>query len=431
MKSDNKKPEPAKEEDAGPKKCNHGPHQKCLNCLGVTKENFKEVKAICQHQADQKCPNCIYGDEKDVKHDAFDKYVLEQRKKCANKHAPHQKCQNCTFSQQLSYKVDFTCKKHKPFPLGMCNKCLPPAVVLTRQTYRHVDYVSFMNYKELSSFVGHWQRSGCLEQRMAYLYGYFSEDPNFPEGIRCNVEAVYEPPQIGEMNGFQELEDHKRPVVDMIANALQLERVGWIFTKIDQDTIFTSAEARKVAAMQEEHNFDHPEGMKVSKFVTVVVQQKGDDVGVECYMMSDQGQALERDNVFGESTNRKMMQVRVPPADDMVPSIVTKGKTVKEFEPEFFIVSLAHGQPKEGQDFNVMKIYDFPVMNRDTPATMGEFKGYMKKYKAVESHHRFACFQLLLYIAEVVDIDTALAIANNVAEEKKLDPALIELLESF
>lgn len=60
-------------------------------------------------------------------------------------------------------------------------------------------------------------------------------------------------------------------------------------------------------------------------------------------MVSDQGQALERDNVFGNSDNRKMMKVRVPPKDDMVPSIVTKGKTVKEFEPEFFIVTLAHG----------------------------------------------------------------------------------------
>lgn len=171
--------------------------------------------------------------------------------------------------------------------------------------------------------------------------------------------------------------------------------------------------------------------MKVSKFVTVVVSQKGGDAEVECYMVSDQGQALERDNVFGNSENRKMMQVRVPPEDDMVPSIVTKGKTVKEFEPEFFIVSLAHGQPKEGQNFNIMKIYDFPVMNRDSPATMSEFKGYMKKYKAVDSNQRFACFQLLLYIAEVVDIDTAITIANNVAEEQKLDPALIELLESF
>jgi hypothetical protein len=75
----------------------------------------------------------------------------------------------------------------------------------------------------------------------------------------------------------------------------------------------------------------------------VVVQQKGDDVEVECYMISDQGQALERDNVFGDSESRKLIQVREPGPDDMVPSIMTKGKSTKMVEPEFFIVSLAHG----------------------------------------------------------------------------------------
>jgi hypothetical protein len=29
-------------------------------------------------------------------------------------------------------------------------------VVLTRQIFRHVDYVSFMNEKELAKFVGYW-----------------------------------------------------------------------------------------------------------------------------------------------------------------------------------------------------------------------------------------------------------------------------------
>ena len=47
-----------------------------------------------------------------------------------------------------------------------------------------------MNYKELTGFVGHWQRSGMIEQRMGWLYGYYSEDPNYPEGVRINVEAV-------------------------------------------------------------------------------------------------------------------------------------------------------------------------------------------------------------------------------------------------
>ena len=90
-----------------------------------------------------------------------------------------------------------------------------------------------MNFKEVSSFVGHWQRNGCLEQRICYLYGYYSEDPNYPEGVRINVEALYEPPQVGEMNGATELDDPKRCIVDLIAANLGLERVGWMFAKID------------------------------------------------------------------------------------------------------------------------------------------------------------------------------------------------------
>lgn len=68
---------------------------------------------------------------------------------------------------------------------------------------------------------------------MAYLYGYYSEDPNYPEGVRINVEAIYDPPQISEMNGFYELDDDRLYKVDMIAHTLGLERVGQIFTKID------------------------------------------------------------------------------------------------------------------------------------------------------------------------------------------------------
>ena len=131
----------------------------------------------------------------------------------------------------------------------MCNKCVPPAVVLTRQIFRHVDYVSFMNEKELAKFVGYWQKNGCLEQRTGYLYGYYSEDPNYPHGVRVNIEAVYEPPQISEMNGFLELEDPNRYKVDLIAQALGLERVGHIFTKIDQETYLSSHEIRRCAQL--------------------------------------------------------------------------------------------------------------------------------------------------------------------------------------
>jgi len=61
---------------------------------------------------------------------------------------------------------------------------------------------------------------------MAWLYGYYSEDPNFKDGVRVNIEAIYEPPQIGEMNGVHVLEDPFRNSVDRIAESLSLERVG-------------------------------------------------------------------------------------------------------------------------------------------------------------------------------------------------------------
>jgi len=54
-----------------------------------------------------------------------------------------------------------------------------------------------MNKSEISKFVGFWEKTGRYEQRVGYLYGYYSEDPNYPEGVRVNVEAIYEPPQVG------------------------------------------------------------------------------------------------------------------------------------------------------------------------------------------------------------------------------------------
>jgi len=45
--------------------CRHGPNQKCVNCLGVTKENAETagLKNLCQHPPGGKCPNCIKADE--------------------------------------------------------------------------------------------------------------------------------------------------------------------------------------------------------------------------------------------------------------------------------------------------------------------------------------------------------------------------------
>jgi nuclear protein localization family protein 4 len=63
------------------------------------------------------------------------------------------------------------------------------------------------------------------------------------------------------------------------------------------------------------------------------------------------------------------MILREPANNEMIPSVVKEGKTAKEFEPDFFIVSLAHGQPKSKKDYNILKNYDFPAPNRGKPVT--------------------------------------------------------------
>ena len=47
------------------------------------------------------------------------------------------------------------------------------------------------------------------------------------------------------------------------------------------------------------------------------------------------------------------------------------------------------------------------------------------------SCERFASFQFLMHIADMLDIETALTIARSVADERPLDSALVELLESM
>ena len=174
----------------------------------------------------------------------------------------------------------------------------------------------------------------------------------------------------------------------MLAEALSFERVGLIFTSINQDMFLTSQEIRKIAKYQEQYKVDHPEGYNVSKFVTVIVKPKGDgaEIGIEAYMVSDQCQALERDNVFGNTDQRKKMVLREPAENEMIPSVVMEGKPVKEFEPDFFIVSLSNGQPKTKKDYNILKNYDFPVRNRGgKAATRKDFQDYIKRHKGEPS----------------------------------------------
>lgn len=63
------------------------------------------------------------------------------------------------------------------------------------------------------------------------------------------------------------------------------------------------------------------------------------------------------------------MVLRESGPNEMIPSVVKEGKTVKEFEPDFFIVSLGHGATRSEKDYNILKNYDFPPLNRGKAQT--------------------------------------------------------------
>lgn len=96
--------------------------------------------------------------------------------------------------------------------------------------------------------------------------------------------------------------------------------------------------------------------------------------------------------MFAQSEERKKLVVREPGPDEMVPAFLQEGEGVKHVAPEFFVVNVAHGQPAHGNDYNVLKSYDFPVRNRDDPPTPAHFTGYLKKYASDPSEKSFANF---------------------------------------
>lgn len=66
------------------------------------------------------------------------------------------------------------------------------------------------------------------------------------------VEAIYEPDQVGTYSDFQ-IKDNptKSHRADIIANGLSLERVGWIYTDSNHDTVMDEKKLRMAAKFQE------------------------------------------------------------------------------------------------------------------------------------------------------------------------------------
>ena len=59
----------------------------------------------------------------------------------------------------------------------------------------------FENHTIADRFLDFWRKTGS--QRMGYLYGRYTEHKDIPLGIRAEVAAIYEPPQVSAAPGLQ------------------------------------------------------------------------------------------------------------------------------------------------------------------------------------------------------------------------------------
>eukprot|EP00744_Colponema_vietnamica_P010232 GILI01014484.1.p1 GENE.GILI01014484.1~~GILI01014484.1.p1 ORF type:complete len:309 (+),score=91.53 GILI01014484.1:602-1528(+) len=307
---------------------------------------------------------------------------------------------------------------------------MPATAVLARQKYRHVDFIQFMNYQEINSFISFWSGQGMVQQRVGFLYGYYCEDPHYPDAIRAVVEAIYEPPQVGDASGFRLLADPNQRALDRVTEALGLERIGWIFTSLPREEALTSAEVRMCAQWQNLQTVEHPTGYPVSKFVTVVAKQAADgNIAPAAFMVSDQCQALERDEVLGDSDSHTVMTLRKADKSDLLPTIMEKGRPTEAFDPNWFIVNVTTLVPTRPRP--LFKHSDFPRENRPTKPRSSDVRAMLNKYRAEPFTDRISDFHLLLYLANLLDVDTACVLADAVQANKPIDATLQELLQEI
>lgn len=226
------------------------------------------------------------------------------------------------------------------------------------------------------------------------------------------MEVIYEPPQLSDTNSCEPTEDKDRNLVDMVAQSLTLECVGWIYTSIntDKNVCMTSYDVRKTSKYQEQFITVHPSGYKVSKFITVVVKPKNENLEceLECYMVSDLGQSLERDSLFEDSPDKNKMKVRkAKQKNEVLTSVYMESKEVNDFDPDFLIVNVAHGIPVNKMDMNVLKSYDFPVSKRldNKSVTESMIRDYFKKHKKDSGLIKYANFYVLIYFAKCIDVN--------------------------
>lgn len=356
-------------------------------------------------------------------HKTFEAFLSERRYETGN------------LPGNLSYKSKFLEK-------GRMMK-MPPSVTLTHQPFRHVDHLEFMNVPEIQDFVRNWQINlHMVTQRCGWMYGYYIEDPNYEGGFRAVVEGIYEPPQscVDDMAQMTE-RDEFLATADKVAASLGLERLGSIFTSLgrDEDHLMTSLEVLRAAKIQiEMETKGHYTGYVLSKMCTCVTHpnmREGGTPQTDVFMVSDQFCGMVRDGLIEtdskEQRNPKRVKLRVPLPGELQPQVLEAGKNASdEFDPDWFVVKVNSGAPVKPRSFFIHS--RFARENRSNqPQLRSDIKRYLSKCSSSEPNwSKLSDFHLLLFLANIFDVDTAKVVCDAVRDRSDISEDLMDLIKA-
>ncbi|KAJ7630580.1 NPL4 family-domain-containing protein [Roridomyces roridus] len=360
----------------------------------------KRDAKFCTHAANGMCDYCmplepynaLYHKEHAIKHLSFHAYLKQITPKSSASAVS-----SLPPLTPLSYKVKVPCPSgHPSWPAGICTSCQPSAITLQSQPFRMVDHLEIASTDVIDRFLQVWRSTGY--QRFGWLIGRYEPYDKVPMGVKAVVEAIYEPPQEGELDGLTlglPWEEEPR-IRELSASAsTPLTVVGYIFTDLtptEEDAsknvykrhpgsfYMSSLEAIFAATMQKTNptpSKSSPTGQFSSRLVTAIVTANEEgQVDIAAYQVSEQACAMVEADMIEASVDPGIVRVKEEDRSQgtarYVPDVffsykneygLEVKKTAKPaFPVEYLMVNVTHGFPQN--PLPVFQSARFAIENR-------------------------------------------------------------------